>query len=114
MLESRSKSSHLGCCVECLDKIIIDLNAKKKYTNIMEIELKNQVKFKEWNVRGYGGYIIKMFKRYIFVVLENDLYNKDVDVGLVKVKLDNVEHVTPFVGKIKGVMKNYIMTHHGM
>ncbi len=49
--------------MEHLDKIIIDHNAKKKYTIEMGFELKNQVKFREWNVRGYGGYIVKMFKR---------------------------------------------------
>ncbi len=66
--------------MECLNEIIKDLRARK-YQNKRMFALKNQVKFSVTGEEGWEkGFIIKTTPKYVFDVLEDDVFKANAEV----------------------------------
>ncbi len=85
--------------LECLDKIIKGIT--KGCNNNVESEFKfvtkNRVRFEGSGGEGGRGYIVRTTKRFVYVVLEKDLYKAKQDIKFVR--SHKVKHMSPFMGE---------------
>jgi hypothetical protein len=73
------------------------------------------VQFKEGYVQLMNkGYIVKLTPAHVFVVLEEGLFRNGGEDKIVKMEDEQVQHVHPFVGKVKKAVNNITITCWGL
>ncbi len=96
-----NKVLHFNKTLERLDEIIKGFTKGRNNDDENDCKFvpKNRVRFKGSGGKGERGYIVKTTTKFVYILLEMDLYKAEQDLKMVSCSCKKVKHMSPFVGE---------------